>query len=1345
MVKADIVSNPLIPVALVAGILSGSLWRSGPTVDQGKPGNALANADRLESASGGSQWISALRPVMDTLEATLSGGSVLPSDPEVQFPEPPQLLPKGQARDAQISEVMATLRTGLDRLASPSEQTCGDVATLQPLPNGLSLHAAAAVLGTWLLTDEAAAKEGAAAAKMLRDEYDDWKLLQGLAKRAQHKSDDSAAPGYDVDFMVASIPDYVDSSSGWVADQELAALQSAMAEQDFVFDRVRLIDWSRSQVAASSVVASSFLHEQQPGAIIFRKVGHDERTVHVQVALVVLETPTAGVHQLALRNSLWFLRAWDACTKRTPLLRVLGPSFSGSTLSLAAVIGEAPFKAAFAPRIVITGSATAGENPGIMQRFSNGAIFGATVQPTAVLQERMARFLESVNPEWKDGNRVALLVESNTVFGRDVSGRAGDDQTPSGPFKNAKVFQFPLHVAQLRSDASALEQPAAVLSGPVIPLDMREAVPPSDLIPALQPQLTSAVVNSTVDSILDAIRHEKLTAVGILATDDRDVLFLSREVKRACPDVQLFLFGAHGLYLHPDFVPYLRGALVASSYALTLSNQPEIAGSSHHPEMRQPPTRQPFPSMSAEGIFYAVRALLNASTKIDGDTLPYCPDGKTTNCVPDPPVSINVLGEDGYWTLTAAKDPVSNATPQRIDPYQVGELSIAPLPGLPLPFAIGALVVLAILTFHLYVIYRTNHPTTKENADQAFLELPFVRVLVPPQTFHPAASYHRFTVCICLALLALAAAWVEAIVMPFLVGVTVPRSSIVVAVTVLTTVLLIAYAGFHLDPRRVLSVPHLPRPTQTEPDRSIDRRSIGVMIGSALFGGMLVTMFLFLLIVWQALAGLLGDLEWPLKLARIVGGGIVSPAAITICLAAAFYTAVMTSARRLSLVGYGYSQLAQGSSTFSLFAGRRQWSTVSDPQPGSFAAMLDMPVQNMAPVYSLLLLLFMVVGVLATWRVSTIDGRTFSWFLSFATWTTLGLGLMQLVQGAALWNTARSHLKQLAGTPIESRLGDIAAHVPWNISLAPPRLTELTPVARMADMVVRDFRTLGLEDPHTRGGVDMCRNVQDFSSVQFEAERRLGMRHGDLRGKKRLFSPPGYLDLLQIEMSTHQQVALIQSTTWLALWQLSDELVTLLGATAWQRSSIVWCRIEAAVLAATDTEGQRVVIPQPPPRFAGRSLQSPTPVDDCPSAEQRDGWFKRCEELIALEMAFVLRDVVARTVTCLFAAMLCLTLLTSAHLFYTFNGRTSMLAIDMLAVAATALVSVWMLVDMERDHVLSRLRSTRPGTIDLNWEFVKRIAVYGVLPLLAVIAALFPEVGGTLFGWLEPLRKLWAF
>ena len=151
------------------------------------------------------------------------------------------------------------------------------------------------------------------------------------------------------------------------------------------------------------------------------------------------------------------------------------------------------------------------------------------------------------------------------------------------------------------------------------------------------------------------------------------------------------------------------------------------------------------------------------------------------------------------------------------------------------------------------------------------------------------------------------------------------------------------------------------------------------------------------------------------------------------------------------------------------------------------------------------------------------------------------------------------------------------------------------------------------------------------------------------------------------------------------------------------------------------------------------------PISERSGAGSPAWWFARCEQLVALQVAFVLRDIVARTITCLFAAMLCLTSLTVAHLLYVFSGRASLLTVDMLAVAATALAAIWILVDMERDRVLSRLRTTTPGRVDINWEFIKRLAVYGVLPLLAVIASLFPEVGGALFSWLEPLRKLSSF
>src|SRR5262249_1037889 len=242
---------------------------------------------------------------------------------------------------------------------------------------------------------------------------------------------------------------------------------------------------------------------------------------------------------------------------------------------------------------------------------------------------------------------------------------------------------------------------------------------------------------TTVDSILDAIRHEKLSVVGILATDERDVLFLAREVKRAAPNVQLFLFGTHALYLHPAYVPYLRGALVASSYALTLANQPEIKGTS------DPLHREPFPSMSAEGVFYAMRALKSVPVPkpYAEYSLPYCRQGVETNCVPVAPVSISVIGEDGYWTLpTPAKESHQTAdaktSPDQAPQYievnvdhvpQPTEVNVPPLPGVPLRFGIGALLVLVIVAGHLYLMLRIRRVMNDPAADKSFLEWPVVR------------------------------------------------------------------------------------------------------------------------------------------------------------------------------------------------------------------------------------------------------------------------------------------------------------------------------------------------------------------------------------------------------------------------------------------------------------------------------------------------------------------------------------------------------------------------------------------------------------------------------------------
>ena len=104
--------------------------------------------------------------------------------------------------------------------------------------------------------------------------------------------------------------------------------------------------------------------------------------------------------------------------------------------------------------------------------------------------------------------------------------------------------------------------------------------------------------------------------------------------------------------------------------------------------------------------------------------------------------------------------------------------------------------------------------------------------------------------------------------------------------------------------------------------------------------------------------------------------------------------------------------------------------------------------------------------------------------------------------------------------------------------------------------------------------------------------------------------------------------------------------------------------------------------------------------------------------------------------------MLCITLLTMAHLFYAFQGRSSFLTVDMMMLGVCALVAVWIMIRLDRDPILKLLWDTTAEHVGFNWGLVHRVTVYGVLPLIVVIGSLFPEVGEPLLRLLEPFRKL---
>jgi hypothetical protein len=95
----------------------------------------------------------------------------------------------------------------------------------------------------------------------------------------------------------------------------------------------------------------------------------------------------------------------------------------------------------------------------------------------------------------------------------------------------------------------------------------------------------------------------------------------------------------------------------------------------------------------------------------------------------------------------------------------------------------------------------------------------------------------------------------------------------------------------------------------------------------------------------------------------------------------------------------------------------------------------------------------------------------------------------------------------------------------------------------------------------------------------------------------------------------------------------------------------------------------------------------------------------------------------------------------ASHLFYSFPGRSAMLAFDWILVALAVTATAAMLIYLEKNPVLNRLWSKTPGRFIWTGGFVYRLGLYGAIPIITLFAWQFPEVGGRLFGWIEPLQK----
>ncbi|HSB35748.1 MAG TPA: hypothetical protein VLH41_02665, partial [Thermoanaerobaculia bacterium] len=477
--------------------------------------------------------------------------------------------------------------------------------------------------------------------------------------------------GIPVSALVVTLPDPADSVLDYVFDRSLDALQRALRVDGFLLDRYSLPWFDGAPRTGKSESDETGFSGRAPGVLLFRKVtpgaaGSGPRQELLAVFLVG-ETPISGLQKPALARALTEAHEITAHTARDPSrkaeLRILGPFFSGSVHSLRLALVQWAAGHEFAKPLkvrIVSGSTTVSWTKRVLEKGLTGyedpegrlAIdFSATVVPDQAMREYLYRYLHDLGVDFE---RVALLTESNTLYGQRWARRRELEpgRTP-GPEPGVTIV-FPMHISQLRAayEKDKLLRPLSESKGPAgarsLELSLDDSAKRRDAIPSVS-GLSTASDELSLSAVLATLSRRRIQYVGIVATDVRDKLFLARQIALNCPGVTLFTLDSDILLTHPKYAPFLRGMLVASTYPLYSHNQvwaPDAA----------PRELFQFPSGAAQGVFNAALVLLGKDDALVeyGPPFPQLVDPDPMNARRRrPPVWLSVAGNTATWPLDA--------------------------------------------------------------------------------------------------------------------------------------------------------------------------------------------------------------------------------------------------------------------------------------------------------------------------------------------------------------------------------------------------------------------------------------------------------------------------------------------------------------------------------------------------------------------------------------------------------------------------------------------------------------------------------------------------------------------
>jgi hypothetical protein len=539
---------------------------------------------------------------------------------------------------------------------------------------------------------------------------------------------EAARGGYTIDSMIVTVPDPIESGLGADFDNMIDTVQRAAEANHLLLDRFDL-PWLTTGPSSENAEGEKARRDPnlEPGLMLFRSPVERNPVVptneNLMLVFVVGETPTGGIHNAAFQSALS-----QMCAVRTrfkseapadsPTIKVLGPSYSGSSNSLAFAINDARANSAacdLGSFKIISGGATSIDPRDL--RSLKGVTFQATINPDTGAIPAVLLALGD------HASEVALLSEAGTSYG-DITVEGLN--RPKQPLPPVVRLKFPIHIAEIekasaQSASNSETSVASILQHPELPLGP-SAGTRRDLVPIFS-QSDLSTMQLELDNILKLIADRHIQYVVLAATDVDDTVYLVGELRQVNPNATIVSLNHNVLYEHNDVNPNIRGMIVASSYPLFVENQPWTS-----PYGQYLPTQ--FPTDTAEGAFNAFEALLNQPDKMVEYALPFDPVSHK------PPLWLSVVGRGAVWPVaTLGVDDPDQYTFNAAPDYPEG-MPAHQWPTRAASFVGGVLLGAAILLMLMMRLARTRPHSIPAPIAQYFGDSVF-------DEYHGARRFHQ--------------------------------------------------------------------------------------------------------------------------------------------------------------------------------------------------------------------------------------------------------------------------------------------------------------------------------------------------------------------------------------------------------------------------------------------------------------------------------------------------------------------------------------------------------------------------------------------------------------------------